>query len=193
MSVRQGTRRSHFPDEKADVFSHTKHTAVEQGARTRTQDLMPQHPALPRNLCHPPHPARRPPSPTSALLEALLLRRHVYGNNDTVTGRVWSGSQELRHPVALRPSSRWGFSTGRGLQRPLCTERASLKATPRAMSPGMSTQRRALPPPRGFPTLGARVHSWPGDTDAVWSTRNGTGHGVRHTGIQILAPRYLSE
>ena len=79
-----------------------------------------------------------------------------------------SGSQELRHPVALSPSSRWGFSTGCGLQRPLCTERASLKATPKGHVHGLACQ------PRGFPTLGARMHSWPGDTDAVWSTRNST-------------------
>lgn len=69
MSVRQGTRRSHFPDEKADAFSHTKHTAMEQGARTRTQDLTPQCPALPRNLCH--HPPTRPDGLPPPLLLCL--------------------------------------------------------------------------------------------------------------------------
>lgn len=141
MSVRQGTRCSRFPDEKPDAVSHTKHTAMEQGARTRTQDLMPQRPALPRNLCPPTRPDGLPPR--------LLLRLRPSSFADTETGPVRSGSQELRHPVALRPSSRWGFSTGWGLQRPLCTERASLKATPKGHVPWhVSPETRSSSPQR---------------------------------------------
>lgn len=114
----------------------------------QSTQLWSREPGLePRTSC--PSAQLCPPTRPDGLPPPLLLRLRPSSFADTETGPVRSGSQELRHPVALRPSSRWGFSTGWGLQRPLCTERASLKATPKGHVPWhVSPETRSSSPQR---------------------------------------------